>query len=105
MNQRTKWMLSGIYVFALILPLIVVAFFSTHEIVTWLSTGMCPAGPMDRPSRLCGAAEFFVIVLLGGWAAFLSVPILIGWWILCTGGFIATLMYLRKRDGFGGCPD
>jgi len=89
--------LNGIYAFALVLPLVVVAVFSQHEIATWLSTGMCPAGPMDRPSRPCGPVDFFAIVFLGGWAAFIFVPILLGWWVLCSAGLAAASAYLRKR--------
>lgn len=61
------------------------------EIAGWLTTGMCPAGPMDRAAAPCGVLAFMQIVLLGGWAAFIVVPLLAGWTL------VATLVLLGSR--------
>lgn len=68
-----------LYVAILLLPLAGIGVLSHHDLGRWLSTGLCPAGPMDRPSRACGLPELFFIVFLGGWASFLVVPLLLFW--------------------------
>ena len=68
---------------ALVTPFLCIGWFSRPEISHWLATGMCPGGPMDRPAATCGPLEFFSLVFLGGWAAWLVVPLLCAWWLAC----------------------
>jgi hypothetical protein len=60
-------------------PFVALAVLGHHELSTWAQTGMCPAGPMDRPAAPCSFADLAVIVFLGGWVAFLVVPVLAVW--------------------------
>jgi len=64
-----------------LLPIAILIAVNNHEVLLWLQTGHCPGGPMDRPAGPCGPIDFILIVLLGGWVAFLMIPVLIGWWI------------------------
>ena len=97
MSSRPKRTLVSLYVVGLLLPWTCLAALSRREIATWLTTGMCPGGPMDRPAAPCGPLSFFAIVFLGGWAAFLVVPLLLVWWAGCTGALFATLKRLTRR--------
>lgn len=75
---------------ALALPVVALCALNAAEILHWLRTGHCPGGPMDRAAGPCGPLEFVGVVLLGGWAAFLVVPLLViwyaavglGWWVV-----------------------
>lgn len=91
-------MLASLYVLGLLLPWACIAAMSTRDIGTWLETGMCPAGPMDRPAAPCGSADFFAIVFLGGWVAFLVIPFLVVWWAGCTGALLVVVTWLRRRS-------
>ena len=85
LRWRFSWRAYGM---ALLLPAAGLALFNIGEIVTWLQTGMCPGGPMDRPAAPCGPLRFLWIVVLGGWAAFLVVPLLLACWVAITIGFV-----------------
>ena len=85
-RSPTEWVLIR-YIGEMLLPLVVIGLASTDEIFMWLRTGICPAGPMDRPAAPCGPFSFFSIVFLGGWAAFVFLPLLLAWWTVATVGF------------------
>ncbi len=97
MDRRTKWLLAAVYLLAASLPLLCLGALGSGELLTWLKTGMCPAGPMDRPARLCSPAELFFIVFLGGWASFLVLPVLVLWEAGALAAVIGALAYLRFR--------
>ena len=84
MSSRAQMLRSALFLFALALPFIVVGVFSTSEIGTWLSTGMCPGGPMDQVAGPCGPLHFFMRVFLGGWVAFIFIPLVLLWWAILT---------------------
>ncbi len=96
MSSRLRIILAGVYVLGLCFPWACIAAWSSREIGTWLETGTCPAGPMDRPAAPCGPGDFFVIVFLGGWAAFVVVPFLFAWSTGCTGALAAAVVWLRR---------
>jgi len=96
MTPGTRRILGAGYAALLVLPFALLAVASRHEIGVWLTTGMCPGGPMDRPASACGPGAFFEIVFLGGWAAFLVVPLLLVWGLGWTGVFLA---FLRRTRG------
>lgn len=50
---------------------------------------------MDRVTRPCGVGEFFVSVFLGGWVAFLVVPVFVGWWLVSSIALAVALRRLR----------
>lgn len=89
MSASVKWALGVSYALALLVPFVGIGWLSSDAIDLWLSTGMCPAGPMDRPAAPCGLVDFFLIVFLGGWAAFIVVPVLVVWALVCTGVWAA----------------
>lgn len=80
-NDRKRSATKFLWLGLALLPIFVLVAVNTHEILLWLQTGHCPAGPMDRPAMPCGPIDFILIVLLGGWVAFLVVPALILWWL------------------------
>ena len=55
---------------------------------------------MDRLAGPCGVGELFVSVFLGGWVAFLVVPVFVGWWLMSSIALSVALMRLRPT----GCP-
>lgn len=77
-----------------LLPPGVLAWLGRAELTRWARTGLCPAGPMDRPEAPCDLFELVGIVIFGGWAAFLVVPMLLGWWGLLGAGAVL----LRRRS-------
>ena len=85
LRKRFSWRAYGL---ALLLPVAGLVALNIGEIVTWLQTGLCPGGPMDRPAAPCGPLRFLWIVVLGGWAAFLVVPLLLVCWVAITIGFV-----------------
>lgn len=85
------------YVAALMLPFAAIALLERATIADWLVTGMCPGGPMDRSAHLCGFGELFSIVFLGGWVAFLVIPVLVVWFVLCTAAFLCTVAFFSWR--------
>lgn len=95
MTTRARWGIGGVLL--ALVPFVVTGSFSGPEIWTWLQTGTCPGGPMDRPPRPCGPLGFFFSVFLGGWAAFLVVPALALWWAGCAVGLGVALAYGRRR--------
>lgn len=97
MGARERWFLLAAYVAMLLAPLVLLGSLSSAEIATWFSTGMCPAGPMDRPAAPCGILELAFIVLLGGWVAFIVVPALVVWALVCTVAYAALAHWLGKR--------
>jgi hypothetical protein len=86
------------YAVALALPFIATAIESRALIADWFMTGICPGGPMDRPAHLCGFGEWFFITFLGGWAAFLVIPMLALWFALCTTVFALWRRRARSRS-------
>jgi hypothetical protein len=64
-----------------LMPIAILIAVNTSEILLWLQTGHCPAGPMDRPAAPCGPIDFILLVILGGWVSFIVIPILVGWWM------------------------
>lgn len=95
--MSAKWALGVSYALALLVPLVGIGALSSHEIDVWLSTGMCPAGPMDRPAAPCGLVDLFTIVFLGGWAAFIVVPVLAAWALGCTAVWAAAWTFVARR--------
>lgn len=91
-----------LYVLALCAPVAVLAFVGAHDLSTWLETGFCPGGPMDRPAAPCSAAELAFLVFLGGWAAFVVVPLELLYAAACTAAFALALVWLRRREVAGG---
>jgi hypothetical protein len=82
-----------LYLLALAFPLAVLAWVNAAEIGRWLDTGMCPGGPMDRAAAPCGLWGFVGVVMLGGRAAFVVVPVL-GLWVV---GATALYALTRRR--------
>ena len=78
-----------------VLPLGLLAWLGRAELARWATTGLCPAGPMDRPEAPCGLFEIVGIVFFGGWAAFLVLPVLLGWWALLGLGAVLARRRLR----------
>lgn len=97
MSPRARWLLTGIYVVVLLLPLVWIAASSGHEIGAWLETGVCPAGPPDRRARPCSIFGLCFIVFLGGWSAFIMAPAHLLWWTLVTSVAWAVRSWLRRR--------
>lgn len=85
MSRRTRFIFVAVYVTALLLPFAWIASRSGSELHRWLDTGVCPAGPMDRPARPCSLFELFFIVFLGGWVASMVIPMLVLWWAFVSG--------------------
>lgn len=86
-TKQTLWLM------ALAGPVVLLLAGDGGATVHWLRTGECPGGPMDRFPTSCGPLEV-ALVLLGGWAAFLVLPLLVGWWAGVTGIFV-----LARRPG------
>ncbi len=82
---------------ALLAPLVAVGALSSADIGEWLRTGLCPGGPMDRPVQPCGPMDLFFIVFLGGWGAFLVVPLLVVWSVFWVGAFVAVRGFIHGR--------
>jgi hypothetical protein len=97
MTPRARRILGAGYAALLALPFALLAVASRREIGVWLTTGMCPGGPMDRLASACGPATFFEIVFLGGWVAFLMVPLLLVWGLGWTLVFFAFLRSTRSE--------
>jgi hypothetical protein len=81
LTARTAW---ALYLGALAIPIVALVWLNASEFARWFATGICPGGPMDRAAAPCNAFEFASIVLLGGWAAFIVVPALLGWMLVAT---------------------
>lgn len=96
MTARWSGLSNAGYALALLLPVIGIGVMSRGEIATWLATGTCPGGAMDRPAALCGPLEFFGVVFLGGWAAFIVVPVLVAWWLACTGAWRLAVTHRQR---------
>jgi hypothetical protein len=96
MTQRTKW-IGLAYALVMVLPLVASALLNRQEIATWLSSGLCPGGPMDRPAAPCGPVDIMFIVFLGGWAVFIVLPLLIVWWTAATAAFFLARRRNRQR--------
>jgi len=79
---------------ALVAPFVAIGVADRSAVARWLSTGVCPGSAMDHPAAPCGAGEFFLRVFLGGWAAFVVVPALVGWWATC----VAAFALVRRRS-------
>jgi len=94
-SRRTRVTLAAVYAAALLLPFAWITLHSGGDLQRWFDTGVCPAGPMDRPARPCSLFELLVIVFLGGSVAFMVIPALALWWALVTG--IAQLVWRRIR--------
>jgi hypothetical protein len=84
MSGHAKTLRNLLFALFLILPFLVVGSFSTAEIGTWVSTGMCPGGALDQMPAPCGPLTLIMKVFFGGWAAFCFTPLLLVWWTLCT---------------------
>jgi hypothetical protein len=82
-----------------LLPIAVLIAINTKEILHWFQTGHCPGGPMDRVSAPCGPIDLIRIVFLGGWVAFIVVPILVGYWICLLVAFaVIRDLTARRRE-------
>lgn len=82
------------YWLAMLAPLVGLLLLNAGALGDWLRTGICPGGPMDRPAAPCGPVGFVMTVVLGGWAAFLVIPLLVVCWIGIT---IYFLLAARPR--------
>lgn len=82
---------------AALAPFGVIALLSRADLARWATTGVCPGGPMDHPAAPCGPFEIVFRVFLGGWAAWLFVPVLAAWCGACALGY----RLVRRRSPAG----
>jgi len=77
----------GLFGAAAVAPFGVIAALSRADLARWATTGVCPGGPMDHPAAPCGLFELVFRVFLGGWAAWLFIPVLSAWCGACALGY------------------
>jgi hypothetical protein len=94
-GRRISWRRYGV---AMLVPVVGLLLFNAAALGDWLRSGICPGGPMDRPALPCGPLDFVWIVLLGGWAAFLIVPLLVLCWAGITIYFVLAARSRRSQQ-------
>ncbi len=83
----------GAWLFARSLPFLGLALLNRSYNASWMRTGTCP-GPMDRAGP-CSLGQMLGVVFLGGWVAFLVVPVVLAWSLAWTAALLAALRRLR----------
>lgn len=93
-SVRMAWLVACFLV--LLFPLLGMFVLNSSVVGQWLSTGICPGGPMDRPARPCGLFELSYLVFFGGWAAFVVIPLFVLWWLICLLVLLAAVSFMCR---------